>query len=179
MILTKEDLLAIGQLIDEKLKPVEERLDRLEARMDRIEERMDRLEASVERLEARVERLEASVERLEARMDSLETRVDRLEARMDSLEERVGELEKEVTALKQKVGDLETQVVGIKVYLDTRMEPRMKNLESTYLDTYKRYCKEIDRMPQAYSDVDMLKGVVVEHSRTLARHEQLITALQA
>lgn len=158
MILTKEDLLAIGQLIDEKLKPVEERLDRLEASVERLEARMDSLEI---------------------RMDRIEERMDRLEARVDSLEERVGELEKEVTALKQKMGDLETQVVGIKVYLDTRIEPRLKNLESTYLDTYKRYCREIDRMPQAYSDVDMLKGVVVEHSRTLARHEELITALQA
>ena len=37
MILTKADLLAIGQVMDEKLKPIEERLDRVEGRLDRLE----------------------------------------------------------------------------------------------------------------------------------------------
>lgn len=123
MILTKADLLAIGQVMDEKLKPIEERLDRVEDRLDRLEKRVDGLE--------------------------------------------------------QRVGGLEAEVRGIKVYLESNIEPRLRSIESAYLSTYNRYCRETERMQKTYSDVELLKGAVVEHSRTLSRHEQLIAALQA
>ncbi len=48
-MLTKDDLLAIGSLIDEKLKPIKEQLDTVElkveagnARTERIEKKLDR-----------------------------------------------------------------------------------------------------------------------------------------
>lgn len=123
MILTKADLLAIGQVMDEKLKPIEERLDRLEQGFVLLKE--------------------------------------------------------EVAGLGKRVDGLEAEVRGIKVYLESNIEPRLRTIESAYLSTYNRYCRETERMQKAYSDVELLKGAVVEHSRTLSRHEQLIAALQA
>lgn len=137
MILTKADLLAIGQVMDEKLKPIEERLDRVEDRLDRLEKRVD------------------------------------------SLEQGFVLLKEEVAGLGKRVDGLEAEVRGIKVYLESNIEPRLKTIESAYLSTYNRYCRETERMQKTYSDVELLKGAVVEHSRTLSRHEQLIAALQA
>lgn len=151
MILTKADLLAIGQVMDEKLKPIEERLDRVEDRLDRLEIRMDRLEQ----------------------------RVDGLEQRVGGLEQGFVLLKEEVAGLGKRVDGLEAEVRGIKVYLESNIEPRLKTIESAYLSTYNRYCRETERMQKTYSDVELLKGAVVEHSRTLSRHEQLIAALQA
>lgn len=42
-----EMLHAIGQLLDVKLQPVHERLDRMDERLDGIDERLDRLEERV------------------------------------------------------------------------------------------------------------------------------------
>lgn len=151
MILTKADLLAIGQVMDEKLKPIEERLDRVEDRLDRLEIRMDRLEQ----------------------------RVDGLEQRVGGLEQGFVLLKEEVAGLGKRVDGLEAEVRGIKVYLESNIEPRLRTIESAYLSTYNRYCRETERMQKTYSDVELLKGAVVEHSRTLSRHEQLIAALQA
>lgn len=158
MILTKADLLAIGQVMDEKLKPIEERLDRVEDRLDRLEIRMDRLEQ---------------------RVDGLEQRVGGLEQRVGGLEQGFVLLKEEVAGLGKRIDGLEAEVRGIKVYLESNIEPRLKTIESAYLSTYNRYCRETERMQKTYSDVELLKGAVVEHSRTLSRHEQLIAALQA
>lgn len=151
MILTKADLLAIGQVMDEKLKPIEERLDRVEERLDRLEIRMDRLEQ----------------------------RVDGLEQRVGGLEQGFVLLKEEVAGLGKRIDGLEAEVRGIKVYLESNIEPRLRTIESAYLSTYNRYCRETERMQKTYSDVELLRGAVVEHSRTLSRHEQLIAALQA
>ena len=172
MILTKADLLAIGQVMDEKLKPIEERLDRVEDRLDRLEKRVDGLEQRVGGLEQRVGGLEQGFVLLKEEVADLGKRVDRLEQGFVLLKE-------EVAGLGKRVDGLEAEVRGIKVYLESNIEPRLKTIESAYLSTYNRYCRETERMQKTYSDVELLKGAVVEHSRTLSRHEQLIAALQA
>ena len=144
MILTKADLLAIGQVMDEKLKPIEERLDSLEQGFVLLKEE-----------------------------------VAGLGKRVDGLEQGFVLLKEEVAGLGKRVDGLEAEVRGIKVYLESNIEPRLRTIESAYLSTYNRYCRETERMQKTYSDVELLKGAVVEHSRTLSRHEQLIAALQA
>ena len=50
----EEELLQmISNLLDEKLKPIQEGIQRLEERMDRLEERMDHLEEQIGRASCR------------------------------------------------------------------------------------------------------------------------------
>ncbi len=179
MILTKADLLAIGQVMDEKLKPIEERLDRVEDRLDRLEKRVDSLEQGFVLLKEEVTGLGKCVDGLEQGFVLLKEEVAGLGKRVDRLEQGFVLLKEEVAGLGKRVDGLEAEVRGIKVYLESNIEPRLKTIESACLSTYNRYCRETERMQKTYSDVELLKGAVVEHSRTLSRHEQLIAALQA
>lgn len=54
MALTREDLLAISQLLDERLNPINKRLDGMDKRFDGMDERLDRMD---ERLDSMDERL--------------------------------------------------------------------------------------------------------------------------
>lgn len=47
MALTNEDLMAISNLMDQKLHPINSRLDGLGNRLDRMESRLDRLESDM------------------------------------------------------------------------------------------------------------------------------------
>ena len=47
MALTKEDLQAISQLMDERLKPINTRLDIIEHKQDRAEKKVDNLRLDV------------------------------------------------------------------------------------------------------------------------------------
>lgn len=47
MSLSKEDLLAISQLMDEKIAPINQRLDKVDARLDKVESRLNNLEEQV------------------------------------------------------------------------------------------------------------------------------------
>lgn len=58
-------LLAISSIMDEKIKPLEHRMDGMEQKMDGMEQRMD----------------------------GMEQRMDRMEQRMDGMEQRIGAVE--------------------------------------------------------------------------------------
>ncbi len=58
MALTKEDLKALSDLLDERLdkrlEPMEKKLDKIENRLDTVESRLDKVESRLDRLETDV-----------------------------------------------------------------------------------------------------------------------------
>ncbi len=56
MALTKEDLNAISQLMDEKLKPINDRLDIIELKQDRTSKKLDDLQLDVKIAERDIRR---------------------------------------------------------------------------------------------------------------------------
>lgn len=56
MALTKEDLNAISQLMDEKLKPINDRLDIIELKQDRTSKKLEDLQTDVAVAERRITR---------------------------------------------------------------------------------------------------------------------------
>ena len=65
-MLTKEDLQAIAEMLDqkldEKLEPIKEGMTRLEERTERLEERTERIEERTKRLEERTTKIEITIE---------------------------------------------------------------------------------------------------------------------
>ena len=50
MALTNHDLMAISQLMDQKIQPIHHRLDCIDGRLDQVDNRLDRLESNVSAL---------------------------------------------------------------------------------------------------------------------------------
>lgn len=141
MALTKEDLLAISQIFSEQIKPLDEKLTKIEERMTALEERVTRLE-----------------ERMAA-----------LEERMTALEERVTVLEGRVSHLEECVINLEGRATRMELLMENDMLPRLQNIEACYTSTYKRYAHGTDQIETMQEDINTLKKVVQEHSEKLKR----------
>lgn len=54
----------MGKMMDQKLEPIHNTLDRMDERMDRMDERMDRMEGRMDGMEGRLDRLESQVSAL-------------------------------------------------------------------------------------------------------------------
>ena len=88
--MTNSELLqAMASMLDEKIEPINRRLDNLEAKFEVMDERLDKLEAKFEVMNERLDKLETKFEVMDERLDKLETRIERLDKRFDSLESRV------------------------------------------------------------------------------------------
>ena len=133
MSLTKDDLLAIKNILDPRFDALDGRMDGLESRMDALDGRMDGLENRMDGLEGSVEELKGSVKKLEG---------------------SVKKLEDDVTYIK--VGILEGDVI-----------PRLKTLESCYLDASNRYIKYSDLFKEKIEHISTLDQVVTDHSREI------------
>ncbi len=53
-MLTKEDILAIAELMDEKLKPINDRLDGMDSRLDGMDSRLDKMDHRLAEVEIRL-----------------------------------------------------------------------------------------------------------------------------
>lgn len=162
MTLTNEDLLALSQMMDTKLQPIENRLVRIEDRLTRVETKMDDLETKVDNLEIKVNNLETKVDNLEIKVNNLETKVGNLETRVSKLELDVKSFHSELALVKRDVRQ-------VRVCQETKIIPRLSNIEACYLDTSIRYQESADKVDVVCEDVQLLKKVVGEHSEKLKK----------
>jgi len=85
-MLTKDDLLAIGNLIDEKLKPIQEqltdqgkKLDTLELKVETVNERTERIEKKLDREVTDLAETQREILVKLDKIDDHETRIKRIE----------------------------------------------------------------------------------------------------
>ena len=129
MALTKEDLQAIGTLMDGKLsgalEPINNRLDKMDARFDKVDARLDTLEGKVEvvrqyqlKVDARLDTLEERVEVVRQSQLNVElTELPRIAAALDGYsiardknkqqDERITYLERKADNHDMRLGALE------------------------------------------------------------------------
>lgn len=98
----------------------------------------------------------------------------KLESALQPIKDDIQMLKTEVQSLKiqvqaqgRELQSLKAEVRQIKLFQENVILPRLKTIESCYLDTYKRYQRDADRMETVYEDVQLLKKVVAEHSERL------------
>lgn len=163
------DLLnAIGELFDkkfeEKIEPgfraIEERLDKIEERLDKVEERLGKVEERLDKVEERLDKVEERLDRVEERLDKVEEHLDKLEGRINKVEERLSEVENDIIVIRRNI--------EYKVY------PLMDNIWSNYMDTFKRYQKNNEKLEVTYTDIDALKSAVERHTIQIAELQKRI-----
>ena len=131
-----ELLHAIGQMLDVKLQPIHERLDRMDERLDGIDERLDRMDERLDGIDIRLERLEVQVECMDKRLTNLEELVSKVSTRVKRLE----------------------------LVMENEIKPCLHTIEDCYLSTYRRYMEYSEKMKSAFVDIDILKKTVKGHS---------------
>ena len=131
-----ELLAAISDMMDTKLEPITNRLDRLEHSHKRLEQSYERLEQSYERLEQSNERLEQSYERLEQSYERLEQSYERLEQSQRKME----------------------------LTLENNILPRLQTIEDCYLSTFERYQSGVGQIETMQNKIDVIETVIKDHS---------------
>lgn len=91
-----------------------------------------------------------------------------LEEKIRIIEEDIQILKNDIQILKNDIQTLKQEVCQIRECQEHVILPRLHTIESCYLDTYRRYQNDAERMEAAFEDIDLLKKVVSEHSQKLA-----------
>lgn len=145
-MLTNEDLLAISNLMDVKLKPIKE--DIAELKQD--------------------------VAILKQDVAILKQDVAGLKEEVSGLKQDVAILKQDVATLKEDVADLKQKMSNVECILENDMQPRLRNIENCYVTTYQRYYEKTEQFDALQADVVILKGVAQEHSIKIKELSQAV-----
>ena len=131
----------------ELLVEIEKLLDR------KLEEKLD------QQLEVKLE------EKLDRMLD------EKLDEKLDKkLDEKLdAKFKEELGPIRQDIQELKTVVHHTNMRLDVDVVPRLQTIESCYLDTYERYKDGAEDIENLKGDMELVKGILQEHSRELQR----------
>ena len=152
MALTKEDLSAISEIMDTKLK----------TELQPLKNDMQVLKSDMQELKKDVEVLKSDVEDLKNDMQVLQDKVQALQDDMQVLQDKVQVLQDDMQGVKDKLHLM-------KLYQENVITPRLDTIESCYTGTYHRYQNDAEKMENAFEDIDLMKKVVTEHSEKLQK----------
>ncbi len=147
-----ELLLAISNIMDKKL---DARLKPLENTLQSLKEDVQQLKEDVQQLKDDVQQLKDDVQQLKDDVQQTKSDVQQLKA--------------EVHQLKAEMHQFEAEMHQLKLYQENVILPRLQNIESCYMDTYKRYQDGVGQIDAMQTDIDVMKSVLLEHSDRLQK----------
>ena len=77
MTLTNEDLMALSNMMDSKLKPINDRLDKVEERLNKMDERFDQVEVRLNKMDERFDQVESQISAMQSDVTKIKQTVIR------------------------------------------------------------------------------------------------------
>ena len=139
----------LEKILDEKLEPVYERLDRLESRMDAIESRMDAIESDMKDVKKRLGNMESDMKDVKKRLSNIE-----------------GAFYEEFHPLL--VTHAIPRLSSVERKLEDEVIPLLNHTWNFAEATYKLATSAMDWLSSMQADIDELKNTVQQHSKLLA-----------
>ena len=167
-----ELLLAISNMMDTKLKPVNEKLQKIELTQENnILPRLEKIELTQENnILPRLEKIELTQENdILPRLDKLEHSQERLEQSYEKLEQSQERLEQSYERLEQSFEKMEQSQKKMELTLENNILPRLQTIEDCYLSTFKRYQSGVGQIEKMQNDIDVIKTTITNHSEILQR----------
>ncbi len=147
MALTQDDLLAISQLLDVKLK----------AEIQPIKNEIQSLKSDVQSVKTE---LLAEMQALKAEL------LAEMQALKAELQAEMQALWAELQAVK---ASLEAEIHKIKLFQENVIMLRLNTIESCYLSTYERYKDSTEGYEALQADNEIMKAIIMEHSERLQK----------
>ena len=142
-----ELLLAISDLMDKKLKPIDHKFEKIDKKFEELETKIDKkLEDMETRFDKKLEDMEA---RFDKKLEDMETRFDKKLHRLEVV--------------------FDERLRRIEILHENDVLPRLSTIEECYISTYERYKENVEHMEAMRTDIDLIKHVLLEHSEKLKK----------
>ena len=165
-----ELILSISDLLDKKLIPINESINRLEQRVEKIEKTVDEV------IIPRLEKIEKTVDEvIIPRLEKIEKTVDEvIIPRLEKIERMQDEV---ILPRLEKIEKTVDEVIFSKLKkIDLAQEndilPRLRTIEACYTSTYERYQIEVEHMEAMRADMAVMKYVILEHSDKINKFQK-------
>ena len=122
-------------------------------------------------------------ELMDKKLKPIETRFDQMQEQMDlrfnlmqgQMDTRFAEMQGQMDSrfvqmqgtVDLRFDQMQNQLDHMNLLMENDVLPRLQNIESCYVDTYRRYVVKMEEMDSLKLDMDVVKDVLKEHSGKL------------
>ncbi len=122
-------------------------------------------------------------ELMDKKLKPIETRFDQMQEQMDlrfnlmqgQMDTRLAEMQGQMDSrfiqmqgtMDLRFDQMQNQLDHMNLLMENDVLPRLQNIESCYVDTYRRYVVKMEEMDSLKLDMDVVKDVLKEHSGKL------------
>ena len=112
-------------------------------------------------------KLKAEIQPIKNEMQTLRNEIRSVKTELQGEIQAVkAELQGEIQAVK---AELQAEIHQIKLFQENIMMPRLNTIESCYTSTYDRYKNSIEEYERMQADNELMKQIIMEHSRKLQK----------
>ena len=154
-----ELLLAMSDLLDTKLK----------AELQPISDDIHILKKDVQMLKSEMQEVKGDIRLLKKDVQTLKCEMQTVKAEMRVMKMEMQAMKTEMHVVKTEMQAMKTDLCQVKLYQENILEPRLNTIEACYTSTYDRYKRDAERMETAFSDIEIIKRTVENHSIQLQR----------
>ena len=111
-------------------------------------------------------------ELMDKKLKPIETRFDQMQEQMDlRFNLMQGQMDSRFVQMQGtmdlRFDQMQNQLDHMNLLMENDVLPRLQNIESCYVDTYRRYVVKMEEMDSLKLDMDVVKDVLKEHSGKL------------
>ena len=135
----------------------------------KMDQRLDKVDQRLDKVDQRLDKVDQRLDKVDQRLDKVEQRLDKVEQRLDKVEQRLDKVDQELSTVNQAV--LHNRVL---------IEENRRHLR-LFAEGYGGVVERI-MQPAPYAhkdDVEVLKRVVTDHSKEIAKLKAAIQGNEA
>lgn len=153
IMMAREDMLMLSNLLDEKLKPIDFRFDQMEQRFDRMDQRLIYMDKRLDKVEKR--------------LDDVDKRFEQIDKRFEGIDRQLAEVDRRLTRVEGSIDQMGRRIERVELVLENDVVPRLHNIESCYVSTYDRYVAKAEEIDGLKTDMEIVKNVLIDHDEKL------------
>ncbi len=155
-MLDKETLNAIGNMFDEKIKPLKTDLERIDNKIEQIENNLERIDSNLERIDSNLERIDKNIEQIENNIEQIENNIEQIENNVERVETELKRIERVHGASLLKI---EKEVGSVQ-------------------DVYKLTVEAVVNTKKNQETIEQIANQTAANTLAIKKHTQQIKALE-
>lgn len=167
-----EFLLVMSNMMDDKLKPVNEKLESVERTQKKMSGRLESVEQKQEEMSDRMDkefkRVDERLDKVDKEFEAVNNRLDRVEQTQEEMLDKMGKefelVNERIKGVEQVQEEMSGRLKKMEITHENDILPRLQNIEECYISTYKRYQEGGDQIPNMQTSISVIEKIVAEHS---------------
>ena len=138
-MLTKEDLQALSVMMDQKLEPVH---------------------TEIKGIQTEIKGMQTEIKNIHTEIKGIHTEIEGIHTEIEGMQTEIRGMQTEIKGMQQRI-------TAIELNIENEVGRNINLLVETFLPAAKKYEMEVEKIEVMQTEINVVKGVVKEHSKIL------------